>query len=116
MTTTRPAVRPAPTPSTVDKSTAETRRDTRALRSTDLLALVGAAAASVALTAVLFTQITPFSGPLGFVLVAYALFLVLYALLVSFDESGLYVRDRLVQAVVHSLAFLLFLALALVVV
>jgi phosphate transport system permease protein len=93
----------------------EVRRDTRALRPTDLLALCGAAAASVALTAVLFTQVAPFTGPLGFVLVAYVLFLGLYAVLVSFDESGLHVRDRLVLAVVHSLAFLLFLGLVLVV-
>jgi phosphate transport system permease protein len=49
------------------------------------------------------------------VVVAYLLFLALYALLVSFDESGPAVRDRLAAAIVHSLAALLLAALVFVV-
>src|SRR5215468_6916824 len=76
------AVRSAPV-----VAAAEVRRDTRSLRRTDLLALIGAAAAAVGLTMVLFTQVAPFSGLFGFLLVAYFLFLGLYALLVSMDEA-----------------------------
>ncbi|HVQ96337.1 MAG TPA: phosphate ABC transporter permease PstA [Mycobacteriales bacterium] len=101
----------APAPSAVD----EPRRDTRTLRRTDWLALTGAAAASVSLTALLFSQVAPFSGPVGFVVVCYLLFLGLYALLVSFDENGLQVRDRVALAVVHGLALVLVAALVLVV-
>ena len=105
-----PAARSAPAEVAV-----EVRRDTRSLRRTDLLALIGAAAAAVGLTMVLFTQVAPFSGPLGFLLVAYFLFLGLYALLVSMDEVGLHVRDRLALVIVHTLALVLFVALLVVV-
>ncbi len=47
--------------------------------------------------------------------VCYLLFLGLYALLVSFDENGLQVRDRVALAVVHGLALVLVAALVLVV-
>ncbi len=50
---------------------------------------------ALSLTALLFTVVAPFNGLLGFVVVAYVLFLAIYALLVSFDEAGPAVRDRL---------------------
>jgi len=95
---------------------AQRRRSLSGVRRTDGLAIVGALAAAVSLTTILFTQLAPFSGPLGFVLVTYLLFVGLYALLVSFDESGPAVRDRVVATVVHSLAILLLTALVCVVV
>jgi hypothetical protein len=55
-------------------------------------------------------------GPLGFVVVTYLLFLALYTLLVSFDENGPAVRDRVAAVVVHSIAAVLFGALVAVVV
>ncbi|MEN3358934.1 MAG: phosphate transport system permease protein [Mycobacteriales bacterium] len=94
----------------------EVRRDTRALRRTDWLALFGALAGATALTAILFSEVAPFGAALGFVLVSYLLFLGLYALLVSLDETGLHVRDRLALAVVHGLALVLFSTLVVVVV
>jgi phosphate transport system permease protein len=107
----QPDAAPASKPSTVD----EPRRDTRTLRRTDWLAMAGAGVASISLTVLLFSQIAPFAGPVGFIIVSYALFLGLYALLVSLDENGLQVRDRLALAVVHSLAVLLFSTLLVVV-
>lgn len=83
----------------------EVRRQTNGLRLLDLFAALGAAVASLAITVLLFTQVTPFSGPIAFGVVAYLLFVALYALLVSFDEPGPAVRDRIVLVVVHSLAF-----------
>ncbi|MFC4032790.1 phosphate ABC transporter permease PstA [Streptomyces polygonati] len=102
--------RPAP------RDTPEQRRSTLSLRRTDMFAVLGAAAASLSLTWLFFARIAPFTGGLGFVVCAYLLFLALYALLVSFDEDGPAVRDRIASAVVHSLAVLLLVALAFVVV
>ncbi|MFJ3900667.1 phosphate ABC transporter permease PstA [Streptomyces sp. NPDC090025] len=82
---------------------AERRRSTGGLRATDVYAVLGAAAAAVALTWLLFDRLLPFSGAVGFVLVAYALFLGLYALVVSLDEDGPAVRDRLAGVVVRTL-------------
>ncbi|MBD0733963.1 phosphate ABC transporter permease PstA [Streptomyces sp. CBMA29] len=102
---------PAPAP-----AAAERRRSTSTVRQTDLLGLFGSAAASLSLTWLFFARIAPFSGALGFVVFWYALFLALYALLVSFDEDGPVVRDKIASAVVHSIAVLLLVALLFVVV
>jgi phosphate transport system permease protein len=94
----------------------EVRRTTTTARRTDALAVIGAGVSSVSLSAVVFTQLAPFDGVLGFVVVSYVAFLGIYGLLVSLDESGPAVRDRLAGAVVHSLAFLMLVALVVVVV
>lgn len=93
----------------------ERRRETGAVRRTDVLALLGAAAAAVSLTTLVFTRLAPFDGLLGFAAVAYASFLASYALLVSLDERGPAVKDRLVSVFVHSLAFVLVVALVAVI-
>ena len=90
------------------------RRSTSNFRRTDIWSIVGAALGAVALSGLLF-QFLPWNGALGYVVVTYVCFLGLYALVVSFDESGPAVRDRAVAVLVHSLAFLLLLALVFVV-
>lgn len=80
----------------------EVRRSTGGVRSSDRFALVGAAAGALSATSLLFMRLTAFSGLLGFIVVAYILFVGLYALLVSFDERGPVVRDRIASVVVHS--------------
>lgn len=96
--------------------TEERRRSTRTLRGTDVGALAGALVAALSLTWVLFTAIAPFDGRLGFVVTAWVLFVASYALLVGFDESSPTVRDRVAMVVVHSLALVVLLALAAVLV
>ena len=93
----------------------DTPRRVGAMRISDLLAVIGAAAASLAATTVLVTQLAPISGPIAFTVVAYLLFVLFYALLVSADESGPVVRDRIVLVAVHSLAFTVLAALIFVV-
>ncbi|MDW5324449.1 phosphate ABC transporter permease PstA [Plantactinospora sp. KLBMP9567] len=93
----------------------EVRRITATMRRTDVFAAVGAAVAALSVTTLLYTQLAPFDGVLGFVVIAYLAFLGFYGLLVSLDEDGPAVRDRLVGAVVHSLGFLVLAVLALVV-
>jgi phosphate transport system permease protein len=90
------------------------RRSTSAFRHTDYLAIGGSAVAAFALAGLLF-QLLPWNGPLGFIVVTYVSFLVLFGLVVSFDESGPAVRDRTIAVVVQSLAFLLLLALIFVI-
>jgi phosphate transport system permease protein len=90
------------------------RRTISNFRRTDILAIAGSAVAAFALSGLLF-QFLPWNGALGFVVVTYLCFLGLYALVLSFDESGPAVRDRAIAVVVQSLAFLLLLALVFVI-
>ncbi|MFI7209871.1 phosphate ABC transporter permease PstA [Micromonospora maritima] len=109
--------RPATTiPARPDRpASGERRRTTSTVRGSDVFAVLGAAVAAVGLTTVLFTQLTPFDGALGFAVVAYLLFLSFYLVLVSLDESGPVVRDRLAGVLVHSLAVTMLVALVVVV-
>lgn len=83
-------------------------------RRTDALSLAGAAIGALAAAALLFALL-PLSGGVGFVVVTYLAFLALYAVLVSLDEDFSAVKDRLAATVIHSLAFLLLMALIFVV-
>ncbi|MFC9330423.1 phosphate ABC transporter permease PstA [Kitasatospora sp. NPDC057015] len=85
----------------------QTRRRPGRRRASDHYAFWGSLAGAVALSALLFQRLAPFSGGIGFVVCTWLAFLGLYALLVSRDESGLAVRDKLASAVVHSIAALL---------
>ncbi|MFD0151027.1 phosphate ABC transporter permease PstA [Streptomyces sp. NPDC055721] len=94
---------------------AENRRTTSALHARDVFALIGAGAAAVALTSVLFGRVLPFDAPLGFTVFAYLAFMALYAVLISLDENGATIRARLAQTIVHALAALLLAALLFIV-
>ncbi|MFC8825910.1 phosphate ABC transporter permease PstA [Streptomyces sp. NPDC057137] len=106
----------SPGPNLRAPTVGERRRSRSRLRATDVYALLGAAAAALSLTGLLFTRLLPFSGTVGFLTVAYVLFLLLYGLLVSFDEDGPAVRDRIAAVVVQSLGLVMVTALACVVV
>ncbi|MFI7585516.1 phosphate ABC transporter permease PstA [Spongisporangium articulatum] len=84
-------------------------------RESDVLALVGAFFSAAGLTWLLFTQIAPFNGKVGALAVGWVLFVVIYGLLVSLDEDGQAVRDRVASVVVHSLALLLLTVLVFVI-
>jgi phosphate transport system permease protein len=90
-------------------------RPLAAIRAPDVLSLVGALGAALSTTGLLWTEVAPFSGIIGFIVVAWCLFVVFYAVLVSFDHNGPAVRDRVVSVVVHSLAALVLLALGYVI-
>jgi len=90
------------------------RRSTSNFRRTDVLAIAGSVIAAIALAGLL-DELLPWNGALGFVVVAYVSFLGIYAIVVSFDESGPAVRDRSIAVVVQSLAFLLLMALVFVI-
>jgi phosphate transport system permease protein len=90
----RSALRPAPT-----------RRQIAGLRREDVFAAGGAAAAALATAGLLWSQLAPFTGIFGFIAVSWCLFVLIYALLVAFDNDRPVVRDRIAAAVMHSLAF-----------
>ncbi len=102
---------------TYDVSTpaVEVRRTTGGVQQRDLLPLGGAAVAALSMTSVLFFSLAPWSGMLGFFVVAYVTFIALYALLLAVDGNGPLVRDRLAAVVAHSLAGTMLLALVTVV-
>ena len=98
-----PGAEPAPRPLTL-------------IRGGDVLAVAGALAAALATTALLWTQLSPFSGLLGYVAVTWCLFVAYYAVLVSMDENRPTMRDRVSAVVVHSLAALVLAALVFVII
>jgi phosphate transport system permease protein len=98
-----------------DQGGPEQRRAISGRRSSDLLSLVGGALGSGALTWLLFTHLAPLSGVLGWVVVWYLIFLGLYAALVSLDESGQAVRDRIAAVAIQSVAAILLIALVFVI-
>lgn len=83
-------------------------------RRSDILSLAGAAIAGIGAAALLFTLL-PFSGWVGFLVVAYLCFVAFYGVLVLIDENSAAVKDRLAATLIHSLAFLLLMALIFVV-
>ncbi|MGH3822248.1 MAG: phosphate ABC transporter permease PstA [Pseudonocardiaceae bacterium] len=128
MTTTIPprtAGRPdLDTPGAPDAPAVEVRRSTAARTQADVIVLIGAAVAALSLAALLTTRVirpethevlhlTANAG--SFVVIAYLLFLVLYGVLVSLQEDGRTVRDRLASVAVHSLAVLALIALVFIV-
>jgi phosphate transport system permease protein len=91
-------------------------RQLTGIRLSDVLGLLGALAAALCTTGLLWTQVAPFSGVIGYIVVTWGLFVLFYAVLVSFDQDGPAVRDRVVSVVVHSLGALVVLALGFVII
>src|SRR5215469_879528 len=87
------------------------RRQLTLIRAADVLAVVGALAAAACTTTLLWTQIGPFSGPVGYVIVTWCLFVLYYAVLVSMDENRPTMADRVAAVVVSSLGALVLIAL-----
>jgi phosphate transport system permease protein len=94
-----------------DSTRPEPRRSTTTIRTVDVIRLIGSALAAVGFTSWIFFFALPLEGELGFVLISYGMFLLLFGVLTAFDENRPTVRDRLASVVMHSLAFLLLLAL-----
>lgn len=95
---------------------AQARRRIGGIRTTDVLSLAGSMAAALATTGLLWTELSPFTGILGYVVTSWFLFIVYYAILVSFDENRSTMWERVSSAVMHSLAVVLLAALGMVIV
>jgi phosphate transport system permease protein len=86
------------------------------IRLTDVLAVTGAAAAALATTGLLWTEIGPFSGLIGYVIASWLLFVLIYAVLVAMDQNRPTMHDRVAAVVMWSLAIVVFAALVFIVV
>lgn len=86
------------------------------IRLPDVVSIFGALLAGLASAGLMWKEISPFSGIIGFFVVWWILFVLYYAMLISFDENRMTVRDRLSLVVVNSLAALVFGALLWVVI
>lgn len=93
----------------------ESRRSTATVRTVDVIRLIGSAVAAIGFTSWLYFYALPLEGGLGFVVLSYLFFLLIFTLLTAFDENRPTVRDRVIAVVVQSLAFLLLLSLTSVV-
>ncbi|WP_309616918.1 phosphate ABC transporter permease PstA, partial [Salinibacterium sp.] len=89
----------------------EPKRSTATIRTVDVIRLFGSAAAAVGFTSWIYFFALPLQGEFGFIVIAYVIFVALFALLTSFDENRVTVKDRIVSVFVHSLAALLLIAL-----
>lgn len=81
----------------------------------EMVTVVGAFASAVSLSLLLFGRLTSLSGPFGFAVVTYALFLANYAFLVSLTEERPAVVDKLMTTLFASAAAAAGLALSSVV-
>jgi phosphate transport system permease protein len=115
--TVSPAVPPGMTPpprTTVPSRPAGRARQPRQLsliRLRDVVSLIGSLAAALATTGLLWQEISPFSGILGYIVATWVLFVLYYTVVISFDEDQPAVRDRVSAVVVHSLGALVAIAL-----
>src|SRR5215472_8806337 len=78
-------------------------RQVGVLRAGGALSVVGALAAALCTSGLLWTQIGFFSGIFGFIVVTWLLFVGLYAALASMEASGPAMRDKIAAVVVQSL-------------
>lgn len=77
------------------------------VQAADALAITGALAAGLATTALLWAELSPFTGVIGYAVVSWGLFVGYYAILISFDHSRTVMRDRLAAVVIWSVAVLI---------
>jgi phosphate transport system permease protein len=105
-----------PTPPPTDSSSHSRRSDAprviSARTAEDWMSLLGAATASLCLVWLLFEQVLPLSGKLGFVLCWYGTFIAFYALVTAMSHPRPMVIDRVASAMVYGCAAVVGVALA----
>lgn len=121
MTTTTPPksggrpVLEAPASPDAQPAAVEVRRSTAARGQADLIVIIGAGVGALSLATFVNTRVIASAGFGSFLVVAYVTFLLLYGVLVSLQDDGRAVRDRLASVAVHSLAVLALVALLFIV-
>ena len=82
----------------------QVRRSIGRISRRDVVVLLGSGLTALATTELLFGRLAPFRGRLGFVVVAFVLFVVVYALLVSLTEDRPQVVDRVMASLFSAAA------------
>ena len=98
-------------PEVEDEASEQLRRRTSAFRVDDAYALVGALIAALSVTGLIYTTLAPFSGPVGFVMLTWAAYVLIYALLVSISHPPQAVKDKVAGVIVQSIALVIVAAL-----
>ena len=83
------------------------KRKLHGVRAEELFSVLGAAAAALSTTALLFGWFTPLTGGVGFVVVSYLLFLLFYVMLTSFSGQREEIKDRVVTVLLYSAGVIL---------
>ena len=112
--TERPRATYLPTATPVDYQ--PTKRALRALRLDDVFDLAGALISSWSLTWLLFGWLTGLQSAVGFVVVNFALFVLIYGVITSIKNRTEEIRDRLVSVMLFSAGIILISALLFVVI
>jgi len=107
---------PTTTLSVLDDMPDAPRRDVRGYTPRQLFDLFGSFVGAAALTTLLFGWFLPLQGPIGWVVVWFISFLVLYALMVNTDADKQEVADRVVTVLIGSAGVILIGALVFIVV
>jgi phosphate transport system permease protein len=97
-----------------DRPASEPKRRIGSVRLEERFNIFGALLASLSLTTLIFGWFTPLSGAVGFVVVAFILFILIYVILISFDGNREEIKDRIVTVLLYSAGFILIAALAFV--
>ena len=84
------------------------RRRVRSVRLEDRFNVLGAAAAGVAVSVLLFGWIAPLSGAVGLVIVAFLAFIGFYALLIGLTANRQEITDRIITVLMASAGITLF--------
>lgn len=90
-----------------ERSSVGVIREVRKMRLEDKFDMIGGAFAGLSLTFLLFGWFTPLTSDVGFIVVAFLLFLGVYALLVSFRSGWQDIKDRLMTVLLYSAGSLL---------
>jgi len=91
------------------------KRALRVVRFEDVLDVLGSFASSFSMTWLLFGWLTPLQSTIGFVVVNFILFIVMYGLITSIKSRQQEIRDRLVSVLLFSAGIILISALLFVV-
>lgn len=90
-----------------DRASEGVVREVRKMRLEDKFDMIGGAVAGLSLTFLLFGWFTPLTSDVGFVVVAFLLFLGVYALLISYRSGWQDIKDRLMTVLLYSAGSLL---------
>jgi len=102
-------------PPVVSLAARQVRRRTGGIRPARVFDLVGAGIAALCVAWLVFGRVAALSGPLGFVVVAFVVFVVVHAVLVSLHEDRIATRDAIMTTLLSAFGFVAFGVLALVV-
>lgn len=112
-----PSARPLTTlPETTPTGPTPVPRPIGRISRDDLLTVFGAAVAALSMTALLFGRLTPLSGKIGFTVVAFVVFVAVYALIVSLTNEGPAIVDKVMATVLTAAAVLAIAALVWVII